>query len=48
MVPDRDLNPLSCIIVVMTDDADRFRAQADEARRQAEKAISPLDKKMRG
>jgi hypothetical protein len=26
------------------DEVDRFRAEAEEARRQAEKAISPLDK----
>ena len=28
----------------MSDDADRFRKQADEYREQAERSISPLDK----
>ena len=28
----------------MSDDADRFRKQADECREQAERSISPLDK----
>jgi hypothetical protein len=32
------------IIIVMSDDATRFRKQAEECREQAAKAISPLDK----
>lgn len=28
----------------LSDDADRFRKQAEEARQQAEKSISPVDK----
>jgi hypothetical protein len=33
-----------CIIWAMSNDADRFRRQAEEARQHAAKAISPLDK----
>jgi hypothetical protein len=32
------------LVAMPDDDADRFRKQAEEAREQAAKAISPLDK----
>jgi hypothetical protein len=35
---------LRIIWSLMSDDTARFRAQAEECRRQAERAISPLDK----
>jgi hypothetical protein len=32
------------LVAMPDDDADRFRKQAEEAREQASKAVSPLDK----
>jgi hypothetical protein len=37
-------NLFLCIIVTMSDDAARFRKQAEECREQAVKSVSPLDK----
>jgi hypothetical protein len=39
------LNSISCIVsVAMSDDAVRFRKQAEKAREYADRAYSPIDK----